>query len=144
MSKALGARRAFTALGYGALLGPAVGLIVSLLFPGSRKIVLLAMSLVFGLFFGPLLTLSTASMLAAAGVSKTDFAAAGWPRLILFGLLGCGLGIAVGFAAGTVLLRIITMGRVILFVFAMIGGIAGVLAAGSVLVRQAAKHRLAQ
>ena len=61
---------------------------------------LLAMSLLFGLIFGPMLTLGTAAMLAVAGFSLADFTAVGWPRLVMFTLGSCALGIALGFGLG--------------------------------------------
>lgn len=147
--KLLGARRAFASLGCGAVLGPAVGMIVSVLFlpaatTGSQRTGLVVMSLLFGFLFGPMLTLGAASMLAGAEFSRNDFVAVGWARLIPLTVLGCGAGIAVGFVAGTVLLRIITAGDAIIFMFAMIGGIMGALVPGSVLVGKAAKRRLAE
>jgi hypothetical protein len=145
--KLLGARRAFASLGYGAILGPAVGMIVSVVFlpvatTDSLRTGLIMMSLFFGLFLGPVLTLGAASMLAVAGFSRSDFGAAGWTRLILFSLLGCGVGIAIGFFAGTVYVQMVPAGDAIIFMFAMLCGIVGALVPGSVLVGRAAKRRV--
>jgi hypothetical protein len=81
-------------------------------------------------------------MLAVAGFARSDFAAAGWARLIGFAVLGCGVGIGVGFMIGVVFLQIVTAGDAVLFLFAMIGGILGFLVAGSVLVGNAANRRI--
>jgi MFS family permease len=105
---------------------------------------LVVMSFLFGFLFGPLFTLGAASMLAVAGFSRNDFAAAGWGRLLLFTMLGCGVGIALGTVAGTVLVQIITAGDAIIFMLALIGGILGALVPGTVLVGKTAKRRLAQ
>lgn len=143
--KLLGARRAFMSLGYGAILGLVVGLIVSMLFlpaasTDSLRTGLVVMSLLFGLIFGPMLTLAAATMLAVAGFSRSDFVAVGWARLMLFVVAGCGVGIAVGFVVG----EVVGPSGAITFMFAMIGGIVGALVPGSALVGKAAKRRLAQ
>jgi len=142
--KLLGARRAFVSLGIGALLGPIVGAIVSLLFlpiatTASLRSGLVIMSVIFGLLFGPMLTLGAASTLAVSGFTNVDFASVGLRRLALFTALGCAAGIAIGFAVGAVL----GPSSAITFMFALIGGIVGAVIPTSVLVGRAAKQRRA-
>jgi hypothetical protein len=143
--KLLGARRAFASLAGGAILGPAVGFVVSILFlpvatTASRRTGLVVMSLLFGLIFGPMMSLGAASMLAVAGFSGRDFAAVGWGRLSLFSLLGCGVGIGAGFLTGT----LVAPSDAIVFMLSLLGGIVGALVPGSVLVGKEAKRRLGQ
>ncbi len=144
--KLLGARGALVSLGYGAILGPAVGLVVSALFlPAAEttelKTGLLIMSIFFGLFFGPMLTLGAASMLAVAGFCRLDFLSVGWKKLLLLGLIGLAGGILVGLPIGSICVKAIGAGDALLFMWAMIGGILGALVPSSVVVGRAAKRR---
>jgi Trk-type K+ transport system membrane component len=95
------------------------------------------MTLLFGLMFGPMLTLAAASMLAVAGFTNADFATVGWRRLAGFTALACAAGMAIGFAIGAV----VGPSGAITFMVALIGGIVGALIPTSVLVGRAAKQR---
>ena len=141
--KLLGARRAFASLGIGACLGVAAGAIVSLIFlpaaaTASRRTGLLVMTLLFGLLFGPMLTLTAASMLAVKGLATADLRAAGWRRLVLAMSAGGAAGMAVGFVLGAVL----GPSDAITFMAAQLGGTLGALIAGSSTVSREIGRRL--
>jgi hypothetical protein len=164
--KLLGAGRALVSLGCGAVLGVVTGFAVSAIFwsaasTDSLRTGLIVMSLFFGLFFGPLLTLMfvmvkvtafaqdmakrtvrSALEHGAACLSSADFAAAGWAKLLMFSILGLAAGIGVGFIAGTTYVQILPAGDAIIFLFALLGGVVGVLTALSVLVGRETKRRI--
>lgn len=146
--KLLGARRGFAALGLGAILGLLVGCILAFIFiPMTANAGeelwkgIVMMGLIFGLLMGPIMTLGFAAKLAVNGFAGTDFTNVGWTRLIIFSFLGCFLGIGSGVIFGFALISIMPMGDAIIFFFAHIGGIFGVLIPVNNLVSKAAKRR---
>jgi hypothetical protein len=141
--KLLGARRALASLAIGACLGVGAGALTSLIFlpaaaTASRRTGLLVMTLLFGLFFGPMLTLSAASMLAVKGLSTADLRAAGRRRLLLVAAAGGAVGIVAGFIVGAVL----GPSDAVTFMAAQLGGTLGALIAGSWTVSREIGRRL--
>jgi hypothetical protein len=163
--KVVGASRVFASLGFGALLGVFSGFAVSAIFwpaahTSSLRTGLIVMSLLFGLFFGPLLTLMFVTLRVAAlaqelakksgrsvlehsaeALLPADFAAAGWGRLLALSVLGLGLGITAGFVIGGIYVQIMPAGDAVVFLAALLGGLLAVLTVFSVLVGRAARRR---
>lgn len=101
------------------------------------------MGVIFGLLFGPMLTLLMALMLAEAGFSYPDFITVGWSKLILFAVFGLPTGMGCGIVASFIWIQMIPAGDAVVFMGAVVGGLIGMLVPPSVLVAQAAKRRVA-
>ncbi len=66
-----------------------------------------------------------------------------WIRLIAYCGLGGSLGLYAGLIAGSTWVRVLHAGDLIIFMFVVIGGIAGVLIPGTMVLTRAARRRSA-
>jgi hypothetical protein len=144
--KLLGPRRSLRAAGWGALIGLIVALGATAFFWGQIKSdgvrkTLLIIHLVFGLIYGPLLTLLSAARLVVAGFVREDLTS-NWIRVLAYCVLGGTVGLYSGLVLGSTWVRVLHAGDLIIFMFVMIGGVAGVLIPGTMVLTRAARRRL--
>jgi hypothetical protein len=87
------------------------------------------------------LTLLAAARLVVAGFIREDLTS-NWIRVLAYCALGGTVGLYVGLMLGTTWVRLLHAGDLIIFMFVMIGGVAGVLIPGTMVLTRAARRRI--
>lgn len=137
--KLLGPKRSLVAAGWGAVIGLVVAGAATAFFRGTAPV--LVINAVFGLIYGPMLSLLAAVRLVVAGFTRADLASS-WVRLIGYCGLGGTLGMYLGVMAANAWIRVMRSGDLIIFMFVMIGGVVGVLVPGTMVLTRVARKRL--